>query len=77
LNWHGEFKTMPDDRLPVHLRAPGDTAQHWSDDTTRIREISSSPKGFPARKRFVEQSSCQRLYRVHAAPVRYPSEDEL
>jgi nucleoside-diphosphate-sugar epimerase len=38
LNWHGEFKLMPDNRLPAHLRAPGNTAQHWIADTTRIRE---------------------------------------
>ena len=37
LNWDGEFKLMPDDRVPVHLRAPGNTAQHWVTDTTRIR----------------------------------------
>ena len=24
--------------LPAHLRAPGNTAQHWIGDTTRIRE---------------------------------------
>ena len=38
LNWDGEFKLMPDDRLPAHLRAPGNAAQHWIGDTTRIRE---------------------------------------
>jgi nucleoside-diphosphate-sugar epimerase len=38
LNWHGEFKLLPDDRLPAHLRLPGNTAQHWISDTTRVRE---------------------------------------
>ena len=38
LNWDGEFPLMPDDRLPAHLRAPANTAQHWIGDTTRIRE---------------------------------------
>jgi nucleoside-diphosphate-sugar epimerase len=38
LNWDGEFTLMPDDRLPAHLRAPGNTAQHWIGDTTPIRE---------------------------------------
>jgi nucleoside-diphosphate-sugar epimerase len=38
LNWHGEFRLLPDDRLPAHLRAPGNTTQHWIADTTRIRE---------------------------------------
>jgi len=38
MEWDGEFKLLPDDRLPPHLRAPGNTAQHWVADTTRIRE---------------------------------------
>jgi nucleoside-diphosphate-sugar epimerase len=38
LNWTGEFKVMPDDRLPEHLRAPGNSAQHWIGDTSRLRE---------------------------------------
>jgi nucleoside-diphosphate-sugar epimerase len=38
LNWDGDMKLMPDGRLPAHLRAPGNTAQHWVGDTTRIRE---------------------------------------
>ena len=38
LSWQGEFRLMPDDRLPAYLRAPGNTAQHWVADTTRIRD---------------------------------------
>jgi nucleoside-diphosphate-sugar epimerase len=38
LDWDGEFTMMADDRLPPHLRAPGNTAQHWIADTTRMRE---------------------------------------
>ena len=38
LNWDGEFRLMPDERLPAHLRAPGNTEQHWIGDTSRIRE---------------------------------------
>jgi len=37
MGWDGEFKLMPDASLPEHLRAPGDTSQHWIADTTRIR----------------------------------------
>ncbi|HSL20662.1 MAG TPA: NAD-dependent epimerase/dehydratase family protein [Vicinamibacterales bacterium] len=36
--WDGEFKLISDDRLPAHLRAPGNTAQQWIADTSRIRE---------------------------------------
>jgi nucleoside-diphosphate-sugar epimerase len=38
MSWNGEFTTLPDDRMPPHLRAPGNTAQHWIADTTRFRE---------------------------------------
>jgi nucleoside-diphosphate-sugar epimerase len=38
LGWRGEFVVRPDDRVPPHLRAPGNTDQHWVTDTSRIRE---------------------------------------
>ena len=38
MEWDGELRVVADDRLPAHLRAPGETAQHWVADTTRIRE---------------------------------------
>lgn len=38
LNWDGEFVVLPDDCVPPHLRAPGNPAQHWVTDTTRLRE---------------------------------------
>jgi nucleoside-diphosphate-sugar epimerase len=35
--WTGEFVIVPADRAPAHLRAPGNYAQHWVADTSRIR----------------------------------------
>ena len=35
--WNGEFILLPADRMPAHLLMPGNTEQHWSTDTTRIR----------------------------------------
>jgi nucleoside-diphosphate-sugar epimerase len=35
--WTGEFVVMPNDRAPKHLTVPGNTAQHWEMDTSRIR----------------------------------------
>lgn len=35
--WAGEFVTLPKERTPAHLRAPGNTAQHWEADSGRIR----------------------------------------
>jgi nucleoside-diphosphate-sugar epimerase len=36
--WTGRFVTRPADRMPPHLVMPGNTDQHWTIDTTRIRE---------------------------------------
>jgi len=38
MGWDGEFVLLPDDRLPPHLRAGGETSQHWVADSARIRE---------------------------------------
>jgi hypothetical protein len=38
MDWNGGFILRPDDRVPPHLRAPGNSAQHWVSDTTRIRQ---------------------------------------
>jgi nucleoside-diphosphate-sugar epimerase len=37
MRWDGEFVVLPDAALPVHLRAAGNTAQHWVTDTAKIR----------------------------------------
>src|SRR5262249_2736737 len=36
--WTGDFVVLPADRTPPHLQMPGNTDQHWTTDTTRIRE---------------------------------------
>jgi nucleoside-diphosphate-sugar epimerase len=35
--WDGEFITLPKERTPAHLVQPGNSAQHWEADSTRIR----------------------------------------
>jgi nucleoside-diphosphate-sugar epimerase len=37
MGWNGEFVVLDDDRVPPHLRQPGNTDQHWVTDTSRIR----------------------------------------
>jgi nucleoside-diphosphate-sugar epimerase len=37
LKWDGEFVVKPDASVPPFLRAPGNTAQHWITDTSRLR----------------------------------------
>jgi nucleoside-diphosphate-sugar epimerase len=36
--WSGRFITLRKERTPAHLVMPGNTAQHWEADSTRIRE---------------------------------------
>jgi nucleoside-diphosphate-sugar epimerase len=35
--WTGEFMVLPYEPAPAHLKPPGNTAQHWELDSTRIR----------------------------------------
>jgi nucleoside-diphosphate-sugar epimerase len=35
--WDGEFVTLPKERAPAHLVLPGNSAQHWEADSSRIR----------------------------------------
>lgn len=35
--WDGQFVTLPEERMPAHLAQPGNRAQHWDADSTRIR----------------------------------------
>ena len=35
--WGGEFVVLAKDRMPKHLVMPGNTAQHWTVDSSRIR----------------------------------------
>lgn len=35
--WTADFVVLPWDRTPEHLRQPGNSAQHWEADSTRIR----------------------------------------
>lgn len=36
--WDGQFMILPKERAPAHLVMPGNLAQHWEADSTRIRE---------------------------------------
>ncbi|HEX6314173.1 MAG TPA: NAD-dependent epimerase/dehydratase family protein [Gemmatimonadaceae bacterium] len=79
LNWDGDFKLMPDDRLPAHLRAPGNTAQHWIGDTTRIREelgFRETITREEAIRRTVEWERANPPTGFTPHQFDYPSEDE-
>lgn len=37
MQWEGELVVLPGERTPPHLLRPGNPAQHWTADSTRIR----------------------------------------
>ena len=37
MRWEGEFVVLPVERTPRHLVKPGNTAQHWTASSARIR----------------------------------------
>lgn len=37
MGWNGEFVVLPKEEMPAHLLFPGNYAQHWEADSTRIR----------------------------------------
>jgi nucleoside-diphosphate-sugar epimerase len=38
MQWEGDFVVLPVERTPPHLRKPGNTAQHWTASSARIRQ---------------------------------------
>ena len=45
--WEGRFITLPKERMPAHLLQPGNSAQHWVADSTRIRQELSYREPVP------------------------------
>ncbi|MBV9764754.1 MAG: NAD-dependent epimerase/dehydratase family protein [Acidobacteriaceae bacterium] len=48
-NWNGVFLTLPKERMPAHLAQPGNGAQHWEADSTRIRDELGYREPSPTR----------------------------
>jgi len=38
MNWEGDFVVLPVERTPPHLLRPGNTTQHWTASSSRIRQ---------------------------------------
>jgi nucleoside-diphosphate-sugar epimerase len=77
-NWSGEFIVLPDERAPKHLVPPGNFAQHWETDTSRIRrelgyrEPVSIEEGIP---RTVEWNLAHLPETFPMHPIDYAAED--
>jgi nucleoside-diphosphate-sugar epimerase len=48
--WRGGFGTLPADSTPPHLRMPGNLDQHWTVDSTRIRDELGYREPLPRRE---------------------------
>ena len=77
--WDGTFDVRPDDAMPPHLRAPGNTAQHWVADTSRIREeLGFRERSIGGRdRRTVEWERHTPAHRWHPHQFDYDAEDAV
>ncbi len=76
--WHGEFLVLPKDRMPKHLVMPGNTAQHWEVDSTRIRNELGYREGISIDDgigRTVESDMANLPETFPLYPVDYAAED--
>jgi nucleoside-diphosphate-sugar epimerase len=76
--WRGEFVVLPKDRMPKHLIMPGNTAQHWEADSTRIRRELGYREGVSIEEavgRTVESELSSLPESFPLYPVDYAAED--
>lgn len=60
--WTGSFTLLPDDRVPPHLRSPGNAAQHWVADTSRIRDQLGYRESLPRADAIAHTVAWQRSH---------------
>ena len=76
--WDGRMVTLPKDKMPAHLVMPGNPAQHWDADSSRIRNELGyrEPVALEeAIRRTVEWERAQRQDAFDARLFDYAAED--
>jgi nucleoside-diphosphate-sugar epimerase len=76
--WDGEFITLPKERTPAHLVPPGNPAQHWEADSTRIRREIGYKELVPlddAIKRTIDWARAHPPGEFNLHKFDYPAED--
>ncbi|HXP85128.1 MAG TPA: NAD-dependent epimerase/dehydratase family protein [Bryobacteraceae bacterium] len=76
--WTGEFMVLPEERTPAHLKPPGNTAQHWELDSTRIRRELGYREIVPldeAIRRTIEWERANPPGEANPHPFDYAAED--
>jgi len=76
--WDGEFITLPKEHIPAHLAPPGNTAQHWEADSTRIRQELGYQEHVPLDegiRRTIEWERAHPPAEFNTHKFDYPAED--
>ncbi len=76
--WNGEFVVMAKERAPAHLVPPGNPAQHWDADSSRIRRELGYAEPVPldeAIRRTIEWERANPTLAFNPYPFDYPAED--
>ena len=77
-DWTGQFMVLPNERTPNHLKPPGNTAQHWELDSTRIRRELGYREIVPlddAIRRTIEWERANPPGEFNPHPFDYAAED--
>jgi nucleoside-diphosphate-sugar epimerase len=78
-HWKGEFMVLPSEQVPHHLKPPGNTAQHWELDSTRIRRELGYCEIIPldeAMSRTIEWERANPPGEFNPHPFDYAAEDK-
>jgi nucleoside-diphosphate-sugar epimerase len=76
--WDGEFAVLPKDRMPVHLVQPGNSAQHWEADSSRIRRELGYREPVPLAEAIARTIEWERAIPIGEFSLHkfdYPAED--
>jgi hypothetical protein len=77
--WNGELVTLPKDQMPPHLIQPGNSAQHWEADSSRIRQELGYREPVTideAIRRTIEWERAQPAYESVPYKFDYAAEDD-
>jgi nucleoside-diphosphate-sugar epimerase len=76
--WDGEVAAIPDDLVPPHLKPPGNAAQHWTTDSSRIRRELGYREPIPRAEAIRRTIAWERQHppaQFDPAAFDYPAED--
>jgi nucleoside-diphosphate-sugar epimerase len=76
--WEGEIRVIPDEAAPPHLKSPGNAAQHWTTDSSRIRRELGYVEPIPREEGIRRTIAWERQHppeQIDAAQFDYAAED--